>query len=127
MQERPADDEPPYDAPPAVLAYDAAAPELGPTRTATVSTAAVRTAAVRTAARRGRTLPLPDDGPRPTPLDVLHRVFGYESFRGAPAEVIDTLVAGGDALVLMPTGGGQSLCYQIPALVRPGTGVAGVL
>ncbi len=54
---------------------------------------------------------------------MLHRVFGYESFRGAQAEVIDTLVAGGDALVLMPTGGGKSLCYQIPALVRPGTGV----
>ena len=57
------------------------------------------------------------------PLAVLHRVFGYEAFRGDQAEIIDTVVAGGDALVLMPTGGGKSLCYQVPALVRPGTGV----
>ena len=56
-------------------------------------------------------------------LQVLHRVFGYDSFRGAQQDVIEHLIGGGDALVLMPTGGGKSLCYQIPALVRAGTGV----
>ncbi|MGV9939942.1 DNA helicase RecQ [Streptomyces sp. NPDC003401] len=56
-------------------------------------------------------------------LATLHRVFGYESFRGEQGEVIEHVVAGGDAVVLMPTGGGKSLCYQIPSLVRPGTGV----
>lgn len=54
---------------------------------------------------------------------MLRRVFGYDAFRGFQQEVIDHVVAGGDALVLMPTGGGKSLCYQIPALVRDGVAV----
>ncbi len=57
------------------------------------------------------------------PVDILRSVFGFPAFRGDQAEIIDTVVAGGDALVLMPTGGGKSLCYQIPALCRPGPGV----
>jgi len=56
-------------------------------------------------------------------LPVLRRVFGYDAFRGFQQDVIDHVVAGGDALVLMPTGGGKSLCYQIPALVRDGVAV----
>ena len=55
--------------------------------------------------------------------EVLRRVFGYASFRGAQQEIVDQVIGGGDALVLMPTGGGKSLCYQIPALVRAGVGV----
>jgi len=56
-------------------------------------------------------------------LEILHRVFGYEAFRGQQAAIVERVIEGGDALVLMPTGGGKSLCYQIPALVREGTGV----
>ena len=59
----------------------------------------------------------------PSPLDILHSVFGYTEFRGPQQAIVDQLIEGGDALVLMPTGGGKSLCYQIPALVRQGTGI----
>ena len=57
------------------------------------------------------------------PLSLLNRVFGYPAFRGEQAAIVDTVVAGGDALVLMPTGGGKSICYQIPALLREGCAV----
>ena len=56
-------------------------------------------------------------------LGILRDVFGYPAFRGAQAEIIEHIGSGGDALVLMPTGGGKSLCYQIPALLRPGCAV----
>ncbi|MEU8024139.1 DNA helicase RecQ [Micromonospora haikouensis] len=65
----------------------------------------------------------PSDTLAETPLGVLRRVFGYDAFRGEQQEIIDHVVGGGDALVLMPTGGGKSLCYQIPALVRDGVAV----
>ena len=55
------------------------------------------------------------------PLHILKTVFGYPAFRGAQREIVEYVVAGGDALVLMPTGGGKSLCYQLPALLREGT------
>jgi len=58
-----------------------------------------------------------------SPQQILHQVFGYSSFRPPQGQVIDTVVDGGDALVLMPTGGGKSLCYQVPALIRPGCAV----
>jgi ATP-dependent DNA helicase RecQ len=58
-----------------------------------------------------------------SPQQILRDVFGLNAFRGQQAGVIEHVVAGGDALVLMPTGGGKSLCYQIPALVRPGVAV----
>ncbi|NII74304.1 ATP-dependent DNA helicase RecQ [Dyella sp. SG562] len=58
-----------------------------------------------------------------SPLDILHSVFGYTSFRGQQQAIVEQVAEGGDALVLMPTGGGKSLCYQIPALLRQGTGI----
>jgi ATP-dependent DNA helicase RecQ len=59
----------------------------------------------------------------PSALDILQSIFGYPSFRGQQQAVVEHLGGGGDALVLMPTGGGKSLCYQIPALLRAGTGI----
>src|SRR5579884_3325511 len=58
-----------------------------------------------------------------TPLGVLRAVFGFTAFRGQQQAIVEHVIAGGDAVVLMPTGGGKSLCYQLPALLRPGLGV----
>ncbi len=59
----------------------------------------------------------------PTPLQVLREVFGYQEFRPGQAMIVDQLVSGRDGLIIMPTGGGKSLCFQIPALIRPGLAV----
>ena len=57
------------------------------------------------------------------PTQVLAEVFGYASFRGDQQQIVEHVTAGGDAVVLMPTGGGKSICYQVPALCREGTGI----
>jgi len=62
--------------------------------------------------------PIMDD-----PQHILRSVFGYDAFRGQQRDIIDHVTAGGDALVLMPTGGGKSLCYQIPAMMRDGVAI----
>jgi ATP-dependent DNA helicase RecQ len=73
--------------------------------------------------------PTPSEADRPAttrdrdPRRVLETVFGYPTFRGRQEEIVRHVIAGGDALVLMPTGGGKSLCYQIPAIVRSGAGI----
>ena len=67
---------------------------------------------------------MPDTAAHPDrALNLLQTVFGYPHFRGQQAQIIDTVAQGGSALALMPTGGGKSLCYQIPALMREGTAV----
>ncbi|CAN7195752.1 DNA helicase RecQ [Microbacterium foliorum] len=59
----------------------------------------------------------------PSAAEALHTVFGYDEFRGDQAAIVDQVIGGGDAVVLMPTGGGKSVTYQVPALVREGTGL----
>ncbi|MFK7915057.1 MAG: DNA helicase RecQ [Pseudomonadales bacterium] len=66
---------------------------------------------------------MPEPGAVTPALELLRDTFGYDAFRGDQQAIIDTVVAGDDALVLMPTGGGKSLCYQLPALLRPGVGI----
>ena len=77
----------------------------------------------------GATLNLSPPDTRDQALVTLRTVFGFDAFRGPQAEIITHVIEGGDALVLMPTGGGKSLCYQIPAIVRQqrGHGVAIVI
>ncbi len=58
-----------------------------------------------------------------SPLEILQTVFGYDRFHHGQDEIIDTMIKGKDALVLMPTGGGKSLCYQIPSIIKPGVGI----
>ncbi|CAN7157271.1 RecQ family ATP-dependent DNA helicase [Variovorax paradoxus] len=67
-------------------------------------------------------LPLDAPGSSSAPADILHEVFGYSQFRGPQQDIVEHVVGGGDALVLMPTGGGKSLCYQIPAIARQRAG-----
>ncbi|GAB3481788.1 RecQ family ATP-dependent DNA helicase [Polaromonas eurypsychrophila] len=65
---------------------------------------------------------MPYTSTHPSPLDILGQVFGYSDFRGPQQAIVEHVVGGGDALVLMPTGGGKSLCYQIPAIARQNAG-----
>ena len=60
---------------------------------------------------------------RPNPHDVLHKIFGHAGFRGQQGDVVEHIVGGGDAVVLFPTGAGKSVCYQVPAICRPGVGI----
>ena len=72
---------------------------------------------------QSRTDPLFNTEGARNPLSILKRIYGYSSFRGKQADVIDQVVSGGDAVVLFPTGAGKSLCFQIPALCRDGVGI----
>src|ERR1700761_5537663 len=64
-----------------------------------------------------------DSGSAPDALAVLHSVFGLPGFRGAQEQIVRHVSGGGNCLVLMPTGGGKSLCYQLPSLLREGCGI----
>ncbi|WP_324650050.1 DNA helicase RecQ [Georgenia sp. H159] len=105
--------EPDWDEPPPdpMSAWDVHDPEMAAAFATGAATAAPLTTARAAAASSS------------SPLEALTKVWGYDEFRGEQAEIIETVTRGDDALVLMPTGGGKSLCYQIPALVREGTGV----
>ena len=111
----PFDEEPPYDPwdEPPFDAYDDGTPPAEPTRVP--------------AAGGGQGLAAQASGVRapqyPTGAEALATVYGFDSFRGDQQAIVDHVIGGGDAIVLMPTGGGKSVCYQIPALVRPGTGL----
>ncbi len=104
----------PWDAPPPPEEGEwAGSPGAVPQRSFPVPVAAAAPApSLRSLSLKGR-----------TPQQALKAVYGFDAFRGDQAAAIDQVVGGGDAVVLMPTGGGKSLCYQIPALVREGTGL----
>ncbi len=74
-------------------------------------------------ARAGAFAPLHGEALGDAAHRVLEHVFGYPAFRGEQGQIVEHVAGGGDALVLMPTGGGKSLCYQIPALLRAGTAI----
>lgn len=94
--------------------FDAPPPPVDPTSAFARAAAATGTA---------RELPAVRDFTGRDPREVLHEVYGYDAFRGDQTDIVQHVVDGGDAVVLMPTGGGKSVTYQVPALVRPGTGL----
>ncbi|MEZ0447104.1 DNA helicase RecQ [Cellulomonas sp. ICMP 17802] len=120
----PLDEEPPFDP-----FYDAPPPEQDDPRALPAAERRDRSGTPRRAPAPRPDIPrevaqvLDPEAALAAAAEVLRSVWGYDAFRGEQAEIIDTVVRGGDALVLMPTGGGKSLCYQVPALVRQGTGV----
>jgi ATP-dependent DNA helicase RecQ len=91
--------------------------------TPTADASAAPAAADASTARAGAARPSAGAPAPASARTVLRDVFGFHDYRPDQEEVVDHLVAGGDAFVLMPTGGGKSLCYQIPSIVRPGTGI----
>ncbi len=118
---------PPEDWAPPEDPYFASAPSVPPTHSqftpvsprAGDSSSQFEPVDIRRAATRGR----PASAKFATAAEALHTVFGYDAFRGEQAAIIEQVSRGGDAVVLMPTGGGKSLCYQIPSLLREGTGI----